>query len=647
VSDTNMRLFSQRTLWVVVGIVAGGGAALGLVRFGASARAAQTAQAAPAPTVIGEVPNKEAWNDCKYQNAATCSRCHIQPGPADLPPRGGANQPFALQNALMTEYSIWKTYDKHAQAFAVLEGPRGKMMEKLLGQDVKKAETGCINCHAMGNLAGAADAGGLDRLDGVSCGGCHGPSTKWFLEHIQPAWRNVTPEEKFKKGLRDLRDPVVKSELCMSCHIGNAEEGKVVTHAMFAAGHPPLPPIEIATFTRNQPQHWRDPRDVPMFKDAKPDFLAKFHAEDKEFARTKLAVVGSVVALRETLKLAASRSQLTTSQPNAIWPELYMDKEDKPAGDKTADRVKALWPEIAMAHSDCYACHHDLKYPGFRQQRGFGYFVPAHGFYGVRPGRPLVRLWPIAALAATATFGAESGKLDELDSHLKALAAACNNRPFGSISEINKVSNELVTWSDQMIKQLNDPKRTKYTKDSVLALMHNLCQLYENQPKNSDGRLYTPDYETAKQIASVLNVAYEDWTAAGGKAEEVAPLLAAVSKKLDLQPYIRRGDRLKLVFQMIGKFVGRDVSGAEKSFSAYLKNIGDMMQLEAISRDGDLAGVMRINNIDFNKGILDNIEKLQDYSDEEEKVVLESISNYDPRSFLEDLRKIDKALPKK
>ncbi len=50
----------------------------------------------------------------------------------------------------------------------------------------------------------------------------------------------------------------------MSCHVGNATQGKVVTHPMFAAGHPPLPPIEVASFSKNEPQHWRDPRDVPF-----------------------------------------------------------------------------------------------------------------------------------------------------------------------------------------------------------------------------------------------------------------------------------------------------------------------------------------------------------------------------------------------
>ena len=53
--------------------------------------------------------------------------------------------------------------------------------------------------------------------------------------------------------------------------------------------------------------------------------------------------------------------------------------------------------------------------------------MPGRAFHGVRPGRPLVRLWPIAPLATAVAFPGEEAKLDELDANLKALAAACND----------------------------------------------------------------------------------------------------------------------------------------------------------------------------------------------------------------------------
>jgi hypothetical protein len=119
-------------------------------------------------------------------------------------------------------------------------------------------------CHAMDNLSKENLEKGADRglnpRDGVSYGGCHCPSSEWNGLHTQLKWRERSPQQKYEKGMRDLRDPTVRARLCMSCHIGNAAEGKVVSHAMFAAGHPPLPPIEIATFSKNEPLLRLSPR---------------------------------------------------------------------------------------------------------------------------------------------------------------------------------------------------------------------------------------------------------------------------------------------------------------------------------------------------------------------------------------------------
>ena len=163
---------------------------------------------------------------------------------------------------LLTEYAAWKTQDKHAQAYAVLKGPRGVQMQQVLGLDVTKEAAGCLNCHAMNYLTQQGRQFTIE--EGVSCGGCHGPSEHWFGDHQRPDWRKLSPAEKEAKGMLDVRDPLKRAELCLSCHVGNAREGKVITHAMYAAGHPPLPAMEIATFAKNQPQHWRDAPTFPI-----------------------------------------------------------------------------------------------------------------------------------------------------------------------------------------------------------------------------------------------------------------------------------------------------------------------------------------------------------------------------------------------
>src|SRR5262249_16313684 len=263
---------------------------------------------------------KNDWAKFYYQEAKDCKQCHTVPI---------ADRKDSLDLCMLTEYSIWKTHDKHAQAYAVLKGERGRKMAEVLKQDVVKAETGCLGCHAMNNLPGKEGAK-LEVEDGVSCAGCHGPSGgdgAWLGPHAQKTWRNKTPEEKYKQGFRDLRDPVVRAELCLSCHVGSAPEGKVVSHAMMAAGHPPLPPIEIATFSKNEPQHWRDAKDVPYFKanKDKPEVLKKYHLDGIDFGkgdsfqRTKFALIGNIVAVRETLKLARDRADFAKAAKPEWW----------------------------------------------------------------------------------------------------------------------------------------------------------------------------------------------------------------------------------------------------------------------------------------------------------------------------------------
>ncbi len=582
----------------------------------------QRVAAQPVPREMAK--EADAWKAFKYQNAVTCARCHTKPGGNDVAAPGMLRP---LDVVLMTEYSIWKTHDKHAQAYAVLLGPRGQRMGQLLGQDVLKAETGCLNCHAMGNLASRADERGLDPKDGVSCAGCHGASKGWFADHQDPAWRKKTATEKFEKGMRDLRDPATRATLCLSCHVGNVAEGKVATHAMFAAGHPPLPSVEIAGFSRNEPQHWRDAIDVPFFQglDKVPDRDARiknYHLEDIDFQRSKFSVVGGVVAMREAMQLA--QQQAAQLKP----------------GDK------ARWPEIAIAHSDCFACHHDLKLPGYRQTRGFGYQLKGFDQIGVIPGRLLVRTWPTDSLELAAEFLGQPDKLKGLDGALRGLAGACSQKPFGTPETIQDRTKAIIDWCDGILDDLN---KAKYDAASVKKLMESLCQLSQGSTK--DGRPILPDYEMARLTASVLRVAYEDWTRKEGKKNEaIEAELKALIEELDLEPYIRRKDRLEVISWIVGN--GMKPEGVDE-FSQYLDSIGDIPKLAKLAAGNNvfLASVQRLSNDDFNAGIVKNLKdekdpkkNLQALSDDEEKQVLGSIAKFDPDVFRKHLQNVIKAL---
>ena len=593
------------------------------------------------PAGISAQEKKDSWADLKYQSAAKCGECHALPKGNQLPSEDPASKELrAWDVVLMTEYSIWKTHDKHAQAYAVLVGPRGKRMGEILGQDVTKQETGCLNCHAMGNLSAKADFGGLDKLDGVSCAGCHGPSSKWLGEHAEFNWRKKTASQKHDLGMRDLRDPEVRSMLCVSCHIGNAAEGKVVTHAMFAAGHPPLPPIEIATFSKNEPQHWRDPKNVPYFKNADAEKKTNYHLEDVDFFRTRLALVGALVSLKETVKLAADRADFANKNPAMLWPEIMMGANAPKDIAKQQELAKAAWPEIAMAHSDCFACHHDLKYPGFRQVRGYSFHLAQRPLLRVSPGRPLLRSWP-TSLVEAALIASET-PIDDIEKGLNSILASNNERPFGNPETIKSASAQLTKACDVALAKL---RAKKLDKPTVARTVQELLRLYTRP--GPDGKLITPDYESARQLASLLEVVTEEIN--GGKPGVIAPV-TELSTLLNIHPYQNRISRVKEVLDITVRASRSDKSDFKDDFINYLADISNANNLVKLVKNPNfLVTMITLDNSKFNSEInkAGVIEKLQKFDDDEEVITLKSIADYDPELLRKKLAEISEALGNK
>src|SRR5262249_31933344 len=138
------------------------------------------------------------------------------------------------------------------------------------------------SCHATSFKQDRGQPASFSKKDGVSCDGCHGPAQFWLAEHFavdekgERAWRTLSPADKEARGMLDVRNPVKRAEMCMSCPVGSAAEGKIVTHSMYAAGHPPLPGFEVDGFSKNLPPHWRDLKDVPFLQKAPPKVQAQF-----------------------------------------------------------------------------------------------------------------------------------------------------------------------------------------------------------------------------------------------------------------------------------------------------------------------------------------------------------------------------------
>jgi hypothetical protein len=624
-------------------------------------------------------PPGGAPRGARYDGAVRCKDCHTQ--------QTTLEQGASLSFVMLDEYAIWKTLDKHAQAYAVLRGERGQQMSKLLKSDVLKPETGCLNCHAM-NALKTSPQETFNPEDGVSCGGCHGPSSGWLTEHTQPAWRKLSPREKAERGMKDVRDPETRSKLCMSCHIGNADEGKVVTHAMFAAGHPPLPPFEVATFSQNEPQHWRDAKDVPFFhilhdvgaltttdkqgrlgdvrkilsKYRKTDVdrdevnafvelyptseearkvLAQYPFAGAETQQTRLALMGNVVALRETLRLVVERAdQETKADPKVVWPELLWKSGEGPSESPGDAELRKLaidrWGEIAMSHSDCYACHHDLQYPGYRQKRGYGYRLPGGNVVPTTPGRVQIRLWPLAVLDPGVKWaghaeGGEKATLERLTRDVKALAQACDERPFGSPERVSKAARQLMGWCDDLLKQM---RGAGLDQKELRALLQDLC--------NMDALAYA-DYESARQIASVFQVGYDELKPRGANDQEVRAILKQLDRELNVRPFTQREERQKLIRKVVG--AGQNASDIEQFWKA-VADKGDLELLYKLNDNRFLSAIRtRITNARMNEllqtGVVTELEKV---NDQELDAAMRKISSYNPDRFQERMKELGRAL---
>jgi hypothetical protein len=178
--------------------------------------------------------------------------------------------------------------------------------------------------------------------DGVGCESCHGPAQKWLGPHT--TWKNLGLEEKQRTyaehGMVWLRGLSTRAQVCTACHVGTATAD--VNHDLIAAGHPRLT-FELTVYQAHMPRHWSEKEE----KARHADFEARAW------------VIGQAACAQASLELLAARAQPATRP----WPE--------------------------FAESDCFACHHDLRQPSRRIQRGYG---------GSAPGLVPWSEWPYALL---------------------------------------------------------------------------------------------------------------------------------------------------------------------------------------------------------------------------------------------------------
>jgi hypothetical protein len=473
---------------LIVGVVSLGVMAWCLGETGRGAPPIEKARA-------GGDPNRGAAKAYRY--AQQCKFCHDPNNPGKI-------QPLLIK---YEEYPDWHDRDKHSYAYQALTAQRGKDMGKLLEIDVT-TDAACLNCHAPGYRAPTEQD--LAKAEGVSCHACHSSfdNDRWFAAHTNPGerWRDKSMDVKENDyGLLRVRDPVKRSEICLSCHLGNAGEGKVLTHEMYAAGHPPLSGFDTATFSLAEPPHWLQPTEVPAFTGQykeNPGRIKNFAPDLSSLHHTKMVLVSEVIALRQAMKLMAAQA-------------------------KAADKGPA-WPEFA--HFECYSCHHDLKSPGFRQWRqvrGFAHQVDGLLIPG-QAGRPQFRLWPTALvrLAISQAGGDQEG----FTAAMRRLYGVSDTRVFGTATDVAETAGHLAEWADQLLARLD---LSKLGQDDVPRLLRALVSL----PTAA-----YPDYDSARQIAWAFDIIYSEWTPKPASAGRIQAILEQMRQDLKLDPFQARDD---------------------------------------------------------------------------------------------------------
>lgn len=557
----------------------------------------------------------------RIRGAGDCLSCHTLR-------TGNYKSDFVLLN----EFATWRLSDPHSLAYVALESKRGRQISRLLGfDDVTRPEAGCLGCHAPQATEPTLRKENAEvlRKEGVGCESCHGASEHWFGNHFDGAWRTA-PKEKLKKQMYDVRDPVKKSELCVSCHVGDATRGRVVTHAMYAAGHPPLPSVEVASFAEQMPYHWRHPGEVPLFKtwagSAKPEERKLAEQEygltSPPSSQARLVAASGLAVLSGELDLVAGRCQFDAKDAATRWPEKALP------GFRDIAELPALWPQIAMAHSDCASCHHELAHASWRQVRG----------YPGRPGRVPLAEWPFTLTSRGVGLGA--GDREALTKSFQKVFEACSQRPFGDPAALG------------MSARMAGAEVRKRFPLSEQADAKSLLQSLSTMPAEE----YL-NFDSARQILAALRSVEGE----AGAGDTLRKALDPWAEKLDLETpekkAVRRAQQ-KLVISLLQK-VGSEPGAPRPTFPtdpAFLDAFDVYSRTGSFPQDAGRADALRrlLHALTENGGTPMTLEVAKDAPARQEleaanearlRASLRRARDYDPREFRAFLKKLPALLP--
>ena len=323
--------------------------------------------------------------------------------------------------------------DKHQLAGTVLHNQRSRDMTARLKLTTQPWETrDCLICHAPGALSPAE---GIDRSamisEGVGCESCHGSARDWLVSHRSVEWhRSWSSSQKAQSGFVETKELSLRIDRCADCHVGNATQS--VNHDLIAAGHPRLA-FEFAAYQSRMPIHWR------QFQERQRSPVA---ANEGSFNRSTLEarnwLIGQIVNAEHELEIlsAAANKNLTESNSQPAWPDL--------------------------AQYDCFACHHELSSPSWRQARGA---------WNLRPGELPWGTWNLGLIAEVqpAIPGILSKQIVSDLTSLRDLMRSTSPNPANTLLHVANLRRELANSKSVLTNTRFQPQELGGIRDLLLA----------------------------------------------------------------------------------------------------------------------------------------------------------------------------------
>ncbi len=411
-----------------------------------------------------------------------CAACHSAPSPI-------YNFLGVTRFVRLVEAKEWLEQDKHAYAYQLvrqdLKADELKKEERIsnkLSMEITarlnwkfgdgKFEQKCLTCHvgmdAKESIVERSNtiAPEIEIQFGVQCESCHGPGSEYTKRehHQQVSWRTKTPEQKSELGMWDLSSPSTAAKVCLSCHLGDIDAGRFVTHDMYAAGHPVLPPFDLQVFLSAMPPHWKTLQEKPTFE------------KSAEYNRAHFDIPGNTDEIQLAIRGSYDRTRRSMIG-GLVANDLGIELIHRGAADPKT------WGDYSIYN--CMGCHQELKKNSTQVTRE-----------SRTPGRPFPANWLNLEYPRIHATNRETH-----ETLTREMLSSFNSVPFGDALRIHQLSERHLQSLSDRFQDRRKMERQVMTKKDVLQWLEYLIASRNDS---------LTDFWVAKQTAWMVCVAMDE-----------------------------------------------------------------------------------------------------------------------------------------